>query len=43
MIHLDEVRRNRSSTRCARPDFQVLMMDLEFPSDPFSKHIDSDR
>jgi tetratricopeptide (TPR) repeat protein len=27
----------------ARPDFQVLMMDLAFPSEPFSKNTDADR
>jgi hypothetical protein len=27
----------------ARPDFQALMMDLEFPSDPFSKDTAADR
>jgi hypothetical protein len=26
-----------------RPDFQALMMDLEFPSDPFAKGTDADR
>jgi hypothetical protein len=27
----------------ARPDFQVLMADFSFPSDPFSKNTDTDR
>src|SRR5262249_12322836 len=27
----------------SRPDFQALMLDLEFPSDPFSKDTDADR
>jgi hypothetical protein len=26
----------------SRPDFQVLMMDLAFPPDPFSKGTDDD-
>src|SRR5262249_58205818 len=26
----------------ARPDFQALMMDVEFPSDPFSKETSTD-
>jgi hypothetical protein len=26
-----------------RDDFQALMMDLEFPSDPFSKDADANR
>ena len=27
----------------ARPDFQILMMDLAFPPDPFSENADADR
>jgi hypothetical protein len=44
MIHLDEVRKETLLDPLrSHPRFQLLMMDLAMPAEPFSKNTDADR